>query len=195
MRTLRSFGLIVIAGVAALALFQSSASALSTQLCTNLFGGCEEPGTVHFVSSKVEWLNSLINIDCLGGLITGTVLKGLALSSPVRIHVALAGLTYSGCNALCTVKVLKGGEVTILRKFTELGEVNLSGFQVNLKCLSFINCTYNMAVLGHGLGTPEGKLHITFSGSSMKSESGGLCPETTLLDALFESLTPIYIGA
>lgn len=213
-RLIKMLGLAAIAAVAAMALVgATSAMAESSLLCTKdtklvpTAAECEEPSAVHFISVDengnlahasllTEFLGSKITIEC-NALIAGTVLKGLVTNGPVVIHVPnTEGLVYSNCLGGCAVTVEEGGLINVLKTGPELSEVTGNGFKVKVVCFG-IKCVYSSTNLkGHGLGPLEpgtnGLGHVDYKAAPVTKLSG-ICPETALLDALFKSLTPLYV--
>ncbi len=213
MRLIKMLGLVAIAAVAAMAFVGASlAMAESSLLCskdtvlTPTAGECQEPSTVHFISVNGNGeLAHIIRLTEVGGtsisiecdlLIQGTVLTGLVTNGPVKIHVAAAGLVYSNCLNGCTFTTEEGGVLEILKDGVELFQVSGTGFKVKTVCFG-IKCVYSIqGSLGHGLGPLEegtnGLGHVTYTEQAIQKISG-VCPETMLLDALFKSLTPLYV--
>ncbi len=199
----------------------TSASASDSLLCTNDTTGlnptaaeCNEPSTIHFLTvsvtlnakgeeitadTKGTLLNGVLNVKC-EALLSGEVLKGLVTAGPVVVHVPAASLVYSNCTFGCTVTVLSGGLLKVLMKAAELSEVTGEGFMVRVDCFGFFDCDYDASgLIGHGLGPLEAdtgkKGHVTYSENLvnlLENLSGG-CPATAKLDALFQSLTPLYV--
>ena len=202
------FGLAAIAAVASMAFVgASSATAESSLLCLNDTATltptaveCNEPMTVHFVTTeKAKLLTPGITVEC-DVLVAGEVLLGLVTNGPVLIHVATTGLVYSNCTATCTVTTVKGGIISVLKEGNELAKVTGSNtFEVKVVCGEVINCQYTAEnLIGHGLGPlvagTGGKGHVTFFEKSVASLPGGIvCPSTAKLDALFQSLVPLYV--
>jgi hypothetical protein len=193
------FGLAAIAAVAAMAFVgASSATATTTQLCSNHTGACVEPGTIHAESEgKGVLLNSFQQVEC-NVLILSTHLKGLAAAgSGGQIDHVLAGdLRYTNCEP-CTVTVLTGGLLFGLRTGHEVGTITGTGFKVKVTCFLFFNCVYTSAALtGVALGpllSANGTSLIHFNKAPVTSESGGLCPPTAELDVLFKTLDLLYV--
>jgi hypothetical protein len=208
---IKMLGLVAIAAIVALALMGvPSAMANSTQLCENdtktdppAAGECKEPMTVHFISVNSEdkpgHLKLLqetfigpITLEC-ESLISGEVLLGLVKEGPVVIH---AEIQYSNCLNGAVVKVIKQGLISVLHLMNELADVTAAGFEVLVET-NGAHCVYNTEKLvGHSLGPlnkeGDGDMHITYTKAEVNHGSGFLCPSTTKLDALFESLTPFY---
>ncbi len=198
----------------------TSASASDSLLCTNdttvlnpTAAECGEPSTVHFLTvtvtlsggvettadTKGTLLNSTLNVKC-EALISGEVLKGLVTGGPVVVHVPAASLVYSNCTFGCTVTVLSGGLLKVLMTAAELSEVFGEGFVVEVNCFGFFDCDYNASgLVGHGLGPLEAdtgkKGHVTYSENvvNLLNNLSGGCPATAKLDALFQSLSPLYV--
>jgi hypothetical protein len=203
------FGLAAIAAVAAMAFVgATSASASSTLLCSSLTTGltpnaaeCNSPSELHFVSvGKAVLLTPNINVEC-NALIQSTRTSA-ALAAPVTFN---GTLKYESCSSGCTVKQVKEGTISILKTAPELADVTATGYVVNVNCLfGSLNCDYDATnLVGHGLGADvagtEGKGHVTYSGNvvNAKEKLGGFigCPTVSELDALFQSLTSLYIRA
>jgi len=206
MRLIKMSGLAVVATMALAVIGASSATAGSTLLCTKntvsltpTAAECAAPTAVHYVSvGKVTLLNNVFNLEC-NALLTGTVLSKLVTNGPISISVAAAGLGYSSCSGFCAWAALEGGTVLILKTGVELATVTGDGFRVRLNCPLF-DCDYNWAGLaGHGLAQgSEGKSHVTYQNAATNlltdlASPFGSCPTGTFLDALFQTLTPIYI--
>jgi hypothetical protein len=204
-------GLAAIAAVAAMALMGvSSAMANSTQLCENdtktdppAAGECKEPMTVHFISVNsedkpghakllAETFIGPVTVEC-ESLISGEVLLGLVKEGPVVIH---GEIKYSNCLNNAVVKVIKQGLISVLHLMNELADVTATGFEVLVET-NGLHCVYNpTALVGHGLGPlnteGDGDAHVTYTKAEVNHGSGFLCPSTSKLDALFESLTALY---
>lgn len=192
------FGLAA-AAVAAMAFMgATSAMATSTLLCNNdqALGSCTSPTThVHQVATDPKLLTSLGTVLCESALLLGEV---LGLGSPQHIH---AKLTYTNCvlgGGACTVEeVSEGVLVEVLRTAAELGNVTGSG-QVEVNC-SGLQCTYEGKELtGHALGplVTGDNGHVTYTEAKVEKVAGGfLCPSTSKLDALFVSLSPVYLNS
>jgi len=202
------FGIAAIAAVAAMAFIgASTASAGSTLLCTKntvsltpSAAECAAPTSVHYESvGKGTLLNSTINVEC-NILISGTAAAGLVTNGPVAIAVAIAGLKYTNCSNFCTATTLEGGTILVLKTGVELATVTGDKFRVRLNCPLF-DCDYNAAgLVGHGLAGEGGLSHVTYTAQKVNLETDlaspfGSCPAVGLLDALFRSLTPVYIRA
>ena len=193
----------------------STATAESTLLClldSNLLApsalDCDEPfqsEMLHYISvnekeesAKGVILNELINVEC-NQLILAELLPGLKTNASAILHVTAANLLFTNCSP-CTVTTEAGGLILILKLtsggFFELGDVTMTGFKVKVVCLGFIKCVYNATnLVGHFLGplVTGNTDHITYSKSSLTSESGGLCPATAFLDVLLKDLARTYI--
>jgi len=191
------FGLAAIAAVAAMA-FVGASSAMATfptQLCSSNEGGaltCSAGNVVthvHFVDSAAKLLTNVLNVTC-NALFLG---DSLGLAQPLLVH---GEFTYSGCNNGCTAEDLEGGLLLILKTAANLAEVKGDGFKVNVHCLNVIECEYDgQGLVGHGLGAnlPTTAGEVSISEQTVHSVGGLLCPSTAKLDALFESLTDVYI--
>jgi hypothetical protein len=192
-------GLAAAAALATMAfLGVSSAMGGATQLCTNDTGACVEPSALHFVSEgKAVLLNSFQQIEC-NVLIQTQHLKGLAVagSGGQVDHVLTADLRFTNCEP-CTTTTLSGGLLFFLRTGHEKATLVGTGFKIKQTCFLFFNCTYTFAALvGEVLGpllSASGTTLLHYNKAPVSSESGGLCPPTTELDALFVSLDPIYL--
>ncbi len=202
---------VIVAAIATALGGAPSAMAESSLLCTKdaalnpTAEECEEPYEVHLISVNekgelahaallTEFLGSPLTIEC-NLLIQGTVLTGLINSGPVKIHVAAEDLVYSNC-LNCTLKVEEGGVIEVLKEGPELSKVTGTGFRVKTVCFG-MKCVYNATgLVGHGLGPLEAGTnslgHVTYTNTTVRSLSG-VCPETAKLDALFKSLTPLYV--
>jgi hypothetical protein len=201
----------------------SSAMAGNSLLCLNdtvaeapTATACNSPTTVHYLTVKVtldengEELTTDAKSALLASgfptveceiLIAGDVLdQTLVTNGPVRVQVL--ELNYSSCNNGCTVTVKELGTILILRTAVELASVTGDNFKVKLNC-PFFECDYNASNLtGHGLGPLKGdtggKGHVTYTAQEANLEQDlfspfGSCPAHSFLDALFQSLVPVYI--
>jgi len=210
MRLIRMFGLAVIAAIMTTAFAgASSAVAGSTLLCTKNTPTltpnateCAAPSTVHFVTvGKATLLSSILNVECDALLIWTVTDTTLVTSGPVRITVVSGGLIYSNCSNFCTVTTLEGGTILVLKTGVELSTVTADAFRVEVDCPLF-TCDYNAVGLsGHGLAQGAvGRGHVTYTKSKVNlltdlANPVGSCPSDAFLDALFQSLTPIYLRA
>lgn len=208
---MKMLGLAAVAALTVMAFAgATSAMAESTLLCENEHPSstnCTAPTHFHFLS-----VNSEANADGKGKLLAGSntvecnllvlgELKSAALASPVEI---LADLTYTNCNLGCSVAAPAGGNphgvINVLRQGTEeLAAITGVGFEVQVSCPFIFTCDYNSAggLTGHGLPGPGGKAHTTYTGATVNlvSKLSGPfnCPSTGALDALLQSLTPLYV--
>jgi hypothetical protein len=198
MRLIKMFGLAAVAAMAFVG--ASSATATTTQLCTNHTGTCTEPGSIHVVSEgKATLLNSFQQVEC-NVLIISTHLKGLAAAgSGGQVDHVLAGdLRYTNCEP-CTVTTLAGGLLFSLRTGHEVGTIIATNFKVQVTCFLFFNCVYNSAgLVGQVLGpllSANGTSLIHYNKAEVKNEGGKLCPPPPAaeLDALFTTLDLLYI--
>lgn len=178
---------------------------------------CEPPTTVHYLNVEVKLegspvkevtkdkkgvlLNSTLNVEC-EALLQGTVLDELVTGGPVRVEVAAGGLVYSNCTFGCTVTTRAGGTLLVQKTAAEEATVNGDGFEVEVNCFGFFDCFYNAAGLtGRGLGPLKadvgGKGHVSYSdalgGNTVNLVKGSGCPSVAKLDALFQSLVPVYL--
>jgi hypothetical protein len=133
-----------------------------------------------------------ITLEC-NALISGEVLLGLVKEGPVVIH---GEIKYSNCLEGEVVKVIKQGLISLLHLMNELADMTATGFEVLVET-NGLHCVYTpQELVGHGLGPlnseGDGYTHITYTKAALHGGSGFLCPSTTKLDALFESLTPLY---
>ncbi len=213
MQWIKTLGLAAVAALTAMALMgATSASAETTQLCKKVAPNpCEAVTEAHFLSvnlppgdvtkdGKVILLNDIALAEC-EVLLKMTNPTG---TNPVTFNTV--SLVYTNCNNGCKVTVIAVGTISFLKLgvSTELGDVTGTGFVINVNCLfGALNCDYDFTnLVGHFLGastfgaTTNGKGHITYTKALLnpKEKLGGIssCPKAEL-DALFQSLTPIYI--
>ena len=194
--------------VTALALIgATSASAskeISTTLCTQPEGGsltCADGNratTVHFVDPRAELL-SIVDIHCealLSGNVESPILsaKGTPLGITVTTLKYLKCLRENGSSCSATAETL--GLIDVLKTLPNLAEITGLGTEVHVQCGILINCTYGAAALvGHGLSAelPTHAGLVTLHEKTVTSTKGGFCPASAKLDALFQSLTDLYI--
>jgi hypothetical protein len=147
-----------------------------------------EVSHVHFVDPAAKLLTNVLTVTC-NALFLG---DGLGLASPLVTH---GNFTYTGCNNGCTATDLVGGLLLALKTASGLARVTGDGFLVRVLCIGIINCEYDgNTLVGHGLsatGTNNGLVNA--HEQTVSHTSGLLCPETAKLDALFESLTALYV--
>jgi len=201
MKPVKAFGLAMIATVATIAFVGAgSASAAATLLCNQhvALGACTEPTQhVHLVATNPEILTSFGNIKCESVLLLAEV---LGLGEPQVLH---GNRTYLKCElggSACTevTETSAGVLINILRTGEELGEATSRG-RVKIIC-SGLECEFEESSehIGHWLGpslTGDGG-HITYTKAKDVKVGGGiLCPSSTLLDALFVSLTRVYLNS
>jgi hypothetical protein len=201
----------------------SSAMAGNSLLCLNdtvaeapTATACNPPTAVHFLTVEVKLdangeelttdakaarlASGFPTVEC-EILFAGDVLgQTLVTNGPVRINVL--EYNYTNCNNGCTLTIKELGTLLILRTAAELTEVKGDNFKLKFDC-PFFECDYNSSGLtGHGLGPLKadtgGKGHVTYSAQEVNLEQDlfspfGSCPAHTFLDALFQSLVPIYI--
>ncbi len=221
-RLIKMLGLAAIAAVAAMAFVgASSAMAESSLLCTldSVLNPTGEQCTglnakkevvpvsaVHYISVNEkgelahatllsEILETPIRIEC-NALIQGEVLTGLVSNGPVVIHVPKTGLVYSNCLGGCAVTVEEGGLLFVLKTGVESSEVSGTGFKVKVVCFG-VKCVYeSKGLIGAGSGPlvagTNSLGHVTYAGAPVEIVSG-VCPKFSLLDALFKSLTALYV--
>jgi len=216
MKFLKLSGIAAVTVVAAMAFLGASTGAASnTLLCTKntvsltpTAGDCAAPTSVHYITvnaagtmpGKATLLSNILNIEC-NVLITGTVSASLVTNGPVKIIVAAGGLVHTNCSGFCTITTLEGGTLLVLKTGVELATVTGDGFRFRKNCPLF-DCDYNLTgVSGHGLAQgSEGKSHVTYASQKLNlvtdlASPFGSCPSASFLDALFQSLTPLYIRA
>ncbi len=211
MKPIKTLGLAAVAALTAMALMgATSASAETTQLCKKPAPeACEAITEAHFLSvnlppgdvtkdGKMILLNDTIAVECE----TLFLAKNPTGTNPVVFNTV--SLTYTNCTNGCKVTVFSAGKLSFLRLGTELGDVTATGFVVNVNCLfGAVNCDYDSTnLVGHALGastfgaSTNGKGHVTYTKALLNAQAilGGItsCPKAEL-DALFQSLTPIYI--
>ena len=198
MRLIKMFGLAAITAVAAMAFIgASSASAQETSLCSSNEGGAlacaDGVNSVHFIDPSAELL-SVVDITC-NALLSGTIADDL--DSPLEVTVT--ELNYTGCvrenGSKCTVTTEVKGTIDVLKTAADLAEVTGLGTEVHVQCGILINCTYGAkALVGHGLSPTAGNNGlVTSEEATVTSTKGGFCPASAKLDALFESLTALYV--
>jgi hypothetical protein len=215
-RLIKIFGLAAITAVAAMAFIgASSATAGTTALCTANETPCADlnlASTVHLESVGSTVLLSSVTVLCLKSLAQGNVEvnattgKRLAASN---LGVKLTALTWEKCgtNAAhdnCTVSNL--GELAlfdVLRTVAGLGTANaLALNQTHVRVLvncSGLHCIYGspnvtgftVESAGHNGAAHKGLFKA--KGLTVPELSGFLCPNHSLWDALYESLTNLYI--
>ena len=212
MRLVKMLCLASIATVAVIAIAGvPSAIAGNTLLCqknteslTPTAGECEPVAELHLITvsskgteeAKGSLLSSIFNVECKALVTAKEPSAGLAKEGPVTFSNVV--LSYSSCN-FCTTTVVTQGTISIQKTGAELGLVTATGFVVKVNCPFFFDCDYNPEGLaGHMSAGPEGKAHVTYSedaanlAQDLKALAGS-CPEVALLDALFQSLSPIYL--
>ena len=212
MRLIKILTVGAIGAVAAMALIGTTAAmAENTLLCeanteseTPSAEECKSPKELHFLSvdakgekdAKVKLLSSITTVECNALIVAERTSS--AAASPV---VFAATLSYENCN--CTVTVLEQGTISVLKTGTELADVTAAGFKVKVECFGLFTCDYDAEnLVGHGLGAAKAgtgkKGHVTYSEDEAHLEQDlfspfGSCPEKSFLDALFQSLTPVYV--
>lgn len=203
----------------------SAASASNTLLCKNntallspVLAECGAVSEVHLLTVKVELvsgvettkdakavlLNSFLNVECEILLTLSNPTGGLPTVN-TAVTFTTVDMLYANCTAGCKVTVITSGTISLLKTAVELGNLTGNGFVINQNCLfGAFNCDYNMTgLVGHVLGPSFGdtgkKGHLTYFENqvTVQQKLGGVssCPEVTKLDALFQSLTPLYIRA
>jgi hypothetical protein len=188
-------GLAAIAAVTAMAFMGvSSAMAEHGTLCTQPAPeACNPPSTVHYEDPGARLLNPLVpGLEC-EALVSGNVDNG-GLGAPIVISNVT--LKYTNCSDNCTASQVKGGTIDVLKSGVELAVVTGLGPEVLVNCALVFHCVYGAEGLtGHGLGPAFGNAtgHVTFENAVVKQTGGLLCPKEAKLDALFESLTAVYI--
>ena len=213
------FGLAAIAAVLAMA-FVGASSAMATfatLLCekdtassTPTAAECESPKLVHFLSVKLnaseEWedakaklLSSITTVECNALVLAHLVGNALQNAGTPVLYEGL--LVYENCN--CTVTVLEQGHIDVLKTAEELAEITGKNYVVKVNCFGLFNCDYNAAgLVGEGLGglhKPDNKglgiVHFNATLVNLKEDLNIVtpCPAEAFLDALFKSLTPLYI--
>ena len=211
MRLIKILTVGAIGAVAAMALIGATAAmAENTLLCeanteseTPSAEECKSPKELHFLSvdakgekdEKAKLLSSIATVECNALVVAERTSS--ALAAPV---VFAATLTYSACN--CTVKVLEQGTISVLKTGTESAAVTATGFAVKVECFGLFDCDYDAkGLVGDGLGAAENgtakKGHVTYSEDEVHLrqdlEAFEPCPTKASLDALFQSLTPVYV--
>jgi len=187
------FSLTALAAVAAMAFVgATSASAEDTTLCkenteTLTCPAGQQASHVHFVSAKADsfLLNSTLDVSCVSLFLGDTV--GGTLGKPLLIE---GNFTYSSCTTFCSAKEENGpAHLEVLKTAQGLADVTGEGL-VTVNCFGFFKCSYiGTNLTGHGTGAG----HVTFEEAAVKSESGGSCPATASLDALFVSLENLFV--
>jgi hypothetical protein len=202
MKFTKIIGLTALTAVAAMALMgASSASAtFSTQLCKNNLGDlitCTEPVTsVHAVAKNAMLLSPFVTVTCLESLVSATV---LGLSKPQLAHLTSLIWTHclTGDGSTCEVKTNKLGLFLILKTGANKADAQSHDTQVLVNCPNIgLHCIYGglptLEALGATLPTHAGTLHAKQLPLE-EIEGGFFCPEETGWEALYESLTDIYI--
>lgn len=205
MRLIKMSGLIATVAVAAMALMGASTASATfdTALCKtdppNDGLVCPEAELVNHVhlTATVRLLNTIQEVVCDASFLGEVTTAGDLAEAPATL-VILGNLGYTSCTPGCVVEQTSA-DVTIgaLKTGKELAKVTGEG-RVLAECL-LLHCEYNFLNLeGHGLGgllTGTDKGHVTFDDESLTIHADPflLCPDHTLLDALFSSLNDLYL--
>ncbi|HEX5375629.1 MAG TPA: hypothetical protein VFW48_05680 [Solirubrobacterales bacterium] len=197
MRLIKMFGLAALAAVATMAFVgATSASAISTQLCTTHTGltcGAGNAVTSHHVvlaSGTVGKILASINILCLGILIQTTP---LGLGNPQQIHVTEQ--IFSGCGTgsahdNCTVTIQEQPLANLLKTGLDEGVLSLTNGRTRLACANLgFDCVYDL----EGMEFEVSGGHLTATETPL-TELGGkfFCPDEGFLDGLLEALTDVF---
>jgi hypothetical protein len=171
----------------------SQAMAQSTALCKADEEPCKAGNLtteVHYEAEDILIHTSVLDYEC-DALLSATVLK---LGAPQALDVQ--SLKYTNCNQGCTRTAKSLGSFSVLRNGAETADITAKGFEIEVKCGIYINCTYSFENL---IGTVLGPLltgdngHITYEEASLPKIGGIACPEVAKLNALFVALTPVYV--
>jgi hypothetical protein len=181
----------------------SPAMAETTALCKADENPCAVGNKITIIhettlaGSPAVFLNSVSNITC-DVLFLGSTVSSLGI--PLEIN---GNFTYSNClrggSEKCTFSEKNGpSNVVVLREGHETAKVTWVG-EMNMKCGSFINCTYDDEGL---IGTAKGPLlsSETNGGILLDEEvvhkvSGFLCPSEAKLDITTTPLSATYISS
>lgn len=196
MKLAKLIGLMCVAATATLALVgPSAAAAETTALCSVKEDPCKESNQIKEISYEVNDLTVLTSVmDYVCDSSFSADVSELGKSQTLEV----TEMEYSSCDQGCTRTVSELGTFTVSRTEAEVGEVVGSGFKVDVKCKSLINCTYTFDEL---VGTIQGASltgdngHITFKEAEFVSHSGLLCPKVAKLDALFVASKPVYVSS
>lgn len=201
MRSIKVFGLALVAAVASTALIgASSASATSTVICKENVLVCPAGSQVvlkllHGLATDPQLLTSFGTILCEFGLISAEVLH---LAKPLQVH--LKELKYINCKlggTACTVTTTQLGLPHLLKTGVNLGEIldtkNGAGFftQVKTVCGESLSCEYKGEnLVGHAIGTQAGGTagSIKYTGKAVRTAGGFLCPKESELHATYVDL-------
>ncbi len=175
----------------------SAASGESTQICTNHSGGCIEASTIHFVTTeKLIFENPVLNVSC-NSLMSGTRITG-GLQSFGPVQFTITSLTFTSCTFGCSVSTQQLDNIYVLNEGLEVGRVTGGGnLLIEISCFGFFDCFYTWAAgLGEFLGAliknVGGVGHLSLA-PDMLWTKGTFCPEEQILEALYRSLSPLYL--
>jgi hypothetical protein len=200
MRLAKMFGLAAIAAVAAMAFIGASpASALSTQLCSQLSvnTGCGTPTTsVHWVSTEAaKILNPTLILEC--SVLFASTSVG-ALGTPAQ--TIKGHFTYTGCKSAlgsCSAQEVSSEAILAVEK-TGTEEAKMTGsWEVLAFCSGFIHCVFTstgVVATIKGSDSASAKAgHISIVDQVLGHLSGALCPASAKLDLLMQPLSAFYI--
>jgi hypothetical protein len=204
MRLIKMFGLTSVAAVVAMAFVGvTSASAVSTQLCTVstgslLCGAGNAVASVHQVlaTGTVGELLAEIPILCLGYLVeatAGALGNGATKQTISSISQSFTGCGWNSTHSTCSVTVPVGQQPVFGLLKVGLDEGTLTGIsgQARLVCSSIgIDCLFDIG----GMSFEATGGHLKANEAST-TELGGkfFCPNEGLLDALLETLGNAYV--
>jgi len=200
MKYVKMLSLAAVAAIAAMAFVGvGSASAHSTALCKANELPCSAGNTLgsgaaikaKLVSGTVaNLLNSAGNVECKSSAVAGKTTSGLATT----VAGEITSLTFTECkrgteSCTVTVKNLPYKASILVIPGTMNGEFTVTNPSAEVKCGSFINCTFGFSsvTLGATGGNPA---KIVASNELLTLESGLICPGESHWDAEYEITEP-----
>jgi hypothetical protein len=207
MRLIKRICFVVPAAMAALAFVgASSASAtFDTAICSEASSILECPANklvehVHFLDPAAKLLTNVLTITC-HVLFLGDALALLA-EAPESLEI-YGTFTYTNCNNGCTAREVAnpdlGGHILALKTAADLAIVEGDEFEMRMVCAGLTECSYTgNGLKGHVLSAnlPSNAGLVTSHEETVAHLPQGLldiCPSTSKLDALFQSLTDLWI--
>jgi hypothetical protein len=205
MRSIRPFGILTVAAVAAMALVGASSAAAtqSTALCNVNESPCAAANgttSVHLIATNPLLHTSSIDLKCESSLLKASI---LALGNPQVLH--LEELTWIGCKShggtSCNVSTVLKGLINILKlSSTDAHWKFIGGNTVWLvECGAFIHCSYGgeptYLLLSAELPTHTGTLHANTTVTASNDHDSFFCPSTSTWLALYESLSDVWISS
>jgi hypothetical protein len=148
-------------------------------------------GQIKGSAEEVVLLTEIINITCEESVAWGTV---LGLGNPLEVHAE--ELAFLNCNNGCTVGMLSGGLIEVLRTAENLGFGRSTGeIEELVRCIGIIHCVYGGEPELHleGGENPE----LLANGSLLQDTGGLLCPEEAVMHATYRLDEPstLYLSS